>query len=67
MENLKKILLIAVVMFQAAIAFGQSDATVQKAFSDSYANEYNRKYNDAISRRSNNSWTSKQSITNRWS
>jgi tetratricopeptide (TPR) repeat protein len=48
MENVKKILLIAVVMFQAAVAFCQTDAAYQKAFSDSYANEYNKKYNDAI-------------------
>ncbi len=48
MENVKKILLAAVIVLQVGIAFGQTDAAYQKAFSDSYANEYNKKYNDAI-------------------
>ena len=48
MENVKKILLIAVMMVQVSMAVAQTDATYQKAFSDSYVNEYTRKYSEAI-------------------
>ena len=49
MENVKKIIVVAFMAVQSAIAFGQTtEATIQKAFSASYANEYNKKYNDAI-------------------
>lgn len=49
MENVKKVIVVAFIAIQSVSAFGQSsEATLQKAFSASYTNEYNRKYNDAI-------------------
>lgn len=49
MEILKKsIAAFAIVLFSCT-AFAQSDAVVQKAFKDSYTQEYNKLYGEAIS------------------
>ncbi|MBP9740807.1 MAG: tetratricopeptide repeat protein [Chitinophagaceae bacterium] len=48
MEILKKqIVLVAILLFSSSV-FAQSDATIQKAFKDSYTQEYNKLYGEAI-------------------
>lgn len=48
MENVRKVLLFAIILLQSIWGVAQTDGTYQKAFSDSYINEYNKKYNEAI-------------------
>jgi tetratricopeptide (TPR) repeat protein len=48
MEILKKQIVTAAIMLFGFTAFAQSDAVVQKAFKDSYTQEYNKLYGEAI-------------------
>lgn len=48
MQTLAKTLIVICCSFQLATATAQTDAVTQKAFSDSYTQEYNKKYSEAI-------------------
>ncbi|MFT3912401.1 MAG: tetratricopeptide repeat protein [Ferruginibacter sp.] len=48
MEILKKTMAIAVIMLSALFANAQNQSELEKAFSDSYTQEYNKKYTEAI-------------------
>ncbi len=48
MEILKKQIVTVAIMLFSFNAFAQSDAVVQKAFKDSYTQEYNKLYGEAI-------------------
>jgi tetratricopeptide (TPR) repeat protein len=48
MEIVKKQIVTAAIMLFGFTAFAQSDAVVQKAFKDSYTQEYNKLYGEAI-------------------
>jgi len=48
METLKRSFFAASIMLLSLITFAQSDAVVQKAFKDSYTQEYNKLYGEAI-------------------
>ncbi len=49
MEILKKLFCISAISLTATFSFAQNEAKLQKAFSDSYTQEYSKKYSDAIS------------------
>jgi tetratricopeptide (TPR) repeat protein len=48
MEILKRTMALAIIMFSVLFATAQNQADLQKAFSDSYTQEYNKKYSEAI-------------------
>ena len=48
MEILRRQLFAAVIMLSGFTIFAQNDAALQKAFKDSYTQEYNKHYGDAI-------------------
>ena len=48
METLKKQILAAVLALFSITAFSQNEAAIQKAFKESYTQEYNKTYGDAI-------------------
>ena len=48
MEILKKTMVVAVIMLSAFFTKAQNQSELQKAFSDSYTHEYNKKYTEAI-------------------
>ena len=49
MEILKKSLIAVIVITQSFFAMAQNEAAMQNAFSESYTQEYNKKYTEAIS------------------
>ena len=48
MEILKKVLFIGAILMSTDFSYAQNEAKLQKAFSDSYNQEYSKKYSDAI-------------------
>ncbi len=49
MDILKKTMLCCTAICMIQFAFAQNEQTIQKAFSESYTHEYNKKYSDAVS------------------
>jgi tetratricopeptide (TPR) repeat protein len=48
MEILKKQIIVVAIMLASMSSFAQNDAVVRKAYKDSYAQEYNKLYGEAI-------------------
>ncbi|OYZ50891.1 MAG: hypothetical protein B7Y15_07925, partial [Bacteroidetes bacterium 24-39-8] len=48
MEILRKQIMVVAILMASMSSFAQNDAVIRKAYKDSYAQEYNKLYGEAI-------------------